>query len=74
MKSVVRLTIALLISFVVSVRAAERVKPRVIATTDGELDDKSSMVRFLMYATSQASFRSMVFRKTATAKISGSKS
>lgn len=25
-------------------------KPRVIATTDGEIDDKSSMVRFLMYA------------------------
>lgn len=27
-----------------------RVKPRVIATTDGELDDRSSMVRFLMYS------------------------
>jgi hypothetical protein len=26
------------------------VKPRVIATTDGEVDDRSSMVRFLMYA------------------------
>ncbi len=25
-------------------------KPRVIATTDGEIDDQSSMVRFLMYA------------------------
>ena len=25
-------------------------KPRVIATTDGEIDDRSSMVRFLMYA------------------------
>jgi hypothetical protein len=25
-------------------------KPRIIATTDGEVDDRSSMVRFLMYA------------------------
>src|SRR6188768_470875 len=30
--------------------AQPRVKPRVIATTDGEIDDQSSMVRFLMYA------------------------
>lgn len=30
--------------------APTRLKPRVIATTDGELDDRSSMVRFLMYA------------------------
>ena len=28
----------------------ECLKPRVIATTDGELDDQSSMVRFLMYS------------------------
>jgi len=27
-----------------------REKPRVIATTDGEIDDRCSMVRFLMYA------------------------
>ncbi|WP_442511901.1 nucleoside hydrolase-like domain-containing protein [Novipirellula sp. SH528] len=26
------------------------VKPRVIATTDGEVDDRSSMIRFLLYA------------------------
>ena len=25
-------------------------KPRVIATTDGEVDDRSSMVRFLLYS------------------------
>ena len=25
-------------------------KPRVIATTDGEVDDRSSMIRFLLYA------------------------
>ena len=25
-------------------------KPRVIATTDGEIDDRSSMIRFLLYA------------------------
>jgi len=27
-----------------------RVRPRVIATTDGEIDDRCSMIRFLMYA------------------------
>src|SRR5262249_52041928 len=27
-----------------------RVRPRVIATTDGEVDDRCSMVRFLMFA------------------------
>ena len=39
--------------FVLSVNssfAQARVKPRVIVTTDGEIDDQSSMVRFLMYA------------------------
>ncbi len=50
MKSVVRLTIALLISFVVSISAAELVKPRVIVTSDGEIDDQCSMIRFLLYA------------------------
>lgn len=30
--------------------AQRRDKPRVIATTDGEVDDQSSMVRFLLYA------------------------
>jgi hypothetical protein len=30
--------------------AARRLKPRVIVTTDGEIDDMCSMVRFLMYA------------------------
>jgi hypothetical protein len=34
----------------VSVSLAERVKPRVIATTDGEIDDLSTMVRFLLYS------------------------
>jgi lysophospholipase L1-like esterase len=28
----------------------DTVKPRIIVTTDGEVDDRSSMVRFLMYA------------------------
>lgn len=37
------------LSSVVSL-AATNVKPRVIVTTDGESDDQSSMVRFLMYA------------------------
>jgi hypothetical protein len=27
-----------------------RVRPRVVVTTDGEIDDRCSMVRFLMYA------------------------
>ncbi len=27
-----------------------RVRPRVIVTTDGEIDERCSMVRFLMYA------------------------
>jgi hypothetical protein len=30
-------------------QAADSDKPRVIATTDGEIDDQSSMVRFLLY-------------------------
>jgi hypothetical protein len=30
--------------------AGPRVRPRVIVTTDGEIDDRCSMVRFLMYA------------------------
>jgi hypothetical protein len=30
--------------------AATRIRPRVIVTTDGEIDDMCSMVRFLMYA------------------------
>ena len=29
---------------------AARVRPRVIATTDGEIDDRCSMIRFLLYA------------------------
>jgi hypothetical protein len=50
MKSVVRLTIALMISFVVSISAAESVKPRVIVTSDAEIDDECSFVRCLLYA------------------------
>ena len=30
--------------------AGEATKPRVIATTDGEVDDRSSMIRFLLYS------------------------
>jgi hypothetical protein len=50
MKSVIRLTIALLISFVVSISAAERVIPRIIVTSDAEIDDECSFVRLLLYA------------------------
>ncbi|MBN2313615.1 MAG: DUF1593 domain-containing protein [Sedimentisphaerales bacterium] len=38
------------IGFADSVYAATTDKPRVIATTDGEIDDQCSMVRFLLYA------------------------
>lgn len=31
-------------------QAVVRARPRVIATTDGEIDDRDSMIRFLMYA------------------------
>ncbi len=47
---VVCLAMVLLISCIASLSATESIKPRVIATTDGERDDQSSMVRFLMYA------------------------
>ena len=33
-----------------SVVARQQEKPRVIVTTDGEIDDQSSMIRFLMYS------------------------
>ena len=32
------------------VEGATDAKPRIIATTDGEIDDRCSMVRFLLYA------------------------
>ena len=38
---------ALVFSLQTPVRAADA-KPRVIATTDGEVDDHSSMIRFLL--------------------------
>jgi hypothetical protein len=40
----------ILTNFTDSVHAATAGKPRVIATTDGEIDDQCSMVRFLLYA------------------------
>ncbi len=45
-----RLAAAVLFFCLVSMSLAARVKPRVIATTDGEIDDQSTMVRFLLYA------------------------
>ncbi len=50
MDRVVCLAMVLMVSCVTVLNGAEQVKPRVIVTTDGELDDQSSMVRFLMYA------------------------
>jgi hypothetical protein len=37
-------------SFAASATTTKKTKPRVIASTDGEVDDRSSMVRFLLYA------------------------
>ena len=34
----------------IKANAQNAVRPRIIATTDGEIDDRCSMVRFLMYA------------------------
>ena len=39
-----------LLSVIAASTTAASEKPRVIATTDGEVDDRSSMVRFLLYA------------------------
>lgn len=36
-------------TFLSAADSESRVKPRVIVTTDGEIDDRSSMVRFLLY-------------------------
>ncbi len=47
---VARMTLALLILGGASASAAEPVKPRVIVTSDGEIDDQCSMIRFLLYA------------------------
>jgi hypothetical protein len=44
-----RLTLATLL-IGASLGEAARVKPRYIVTTDGEVDDRSTMIRFLMYA------------------------
>jgi len=55
-KQILFITLLLLISLVITqntafariVKAGKR--PRIIATTDGEIDDRCSMVRFLLYA------------------------
>ena len=46
------LAVGYLISFTVQAQAGrqEAPKPIVIATTDGEIDDRCSMIRFLVYA------------------------
>ena len=43
-------SVALLLSFCSAAAAAEPAKPRVIVTTDGEVDDMDSFIRFLLYA------------------------
>ena len=47
MNSVLRLIVTLIMICALAA-SAKREKPLVIATTDGELDDRSSMVRFLI--------------------------
>lgn len=42
--------IMLNLSVQAEVKRTENPKPRVIATTDGEIDDRCSMIRFLLYA------------------------
>lgn len=42
-------SILALLVFVLQTVAAANDRPRVIATTDGEIDDRCSMVRFLLY-------------------------
>lgn len=49
MSHLIRLSFTLLL-IGVSSSLAQRVKPRYIITTDGEVDDRSSMIRFLMYS------------------------
>lgn len=49
MKKLVILILLSLIAFMNAVNANQPVKPRVIAMTDGEVDDRCSMVRFLLY-------------------------
>ena len=55
--------------------ARQQEKPRVIVTTDGEIDDQSSMIRFLMYS-SDYDVAGIVqvngYRKTDIVKINGS--
>lgn len=55
--------------------ARQQEKPRVIVTTDGEIDDQSSMIRFLMYSSDYdvaGIVKSMGYRKTDIVKINGS--
>lgn len=49
MKHIFAILIVLLCCRCTSATIEESYKPRVIVTTDGEIDDRSSMVRFLLY-------------------------
>ncbi|MHC4173739.1 MAG: nucleoside hydrolase-like domain-containing protein, partial [Planctomycetota bacterium] len=55
-KRILFITLLLLISLVTTQNTAfakamkADKRPRIIATTDGEIDDRCSMVRFLLYA------------------------
>ncbi len=53
MKSKTHVTHKIVSIFLVTlfcVNFAAGARPRIIATTDGEIDDRCSMVRFLLYA------------------------
>jgi hypothetical protein len=49
MKRVLVLNVLVIFSIVNSVASDQNTKPRVIVMTDGEIDDHSSMIRFLLY-------------------------
>lgn len=54
MKLSIQCLLLLIPGFIISCQenqpAAERVKPRTIVTTDGEVDDMDSFIRMLLYA------------------------
>lgn len=47
---IVGLSLILMPAFAAEKQNEEKFKPRIIVTSDGEIDDKCSMVRFLLYA------------------------
>ena len=53
MKSHMQITptaLSFVLTMLFCINLATAARPRIIATTDGEIDDRCSMVRFLLYA------------------------